>query len=723
MLLLDSLLEQELMAKKVINWWVMSYDLIKYWENIEADLQSSATMPKGKPPIIPVVVLVLVLAGSTTSCKAKNNSQCNPSSCGDIRNISYPFRLKEDPIHCGDSNYELVCDNNRTIVTLFSQKYYVQEIYYEKYLMRVVDPGLDKANCSSFPINTLEYDELQLPDYPQDGYDLFRIFGANIPVLFISCTAPARSPFFLDIRAFCRNHMSSNFSSPMNDYSYLLIGDAKLSVLDDSCAVNKVGWVTEDFGRKTYTSLAGLYDALAKGFLLDWYLVYCQRCSSGFCGRDYYTDSITCGHEQCDLHRPRTWRPSCNCLKEIWYQQVEFLNQDMAIHRELGILIGLGLAGRFLLGVLFLFVLIIYKIRRLHLSMYENIEDFLQGPNNLMPVRYAYSDIRKMTKNFNDKLGEGGYGTVFKGKLRSGPLVAVKMLGKSKANGQEFISEVATIGRIHHANVVKLIGFCFEGSKRALVYEFMPNGSLEKYIFQKEIEITSLSCEKLFEIALGVARGIDYLHRGCEMQILHFDIKPHNILLDEHFSPKLSDFGLAKLYPTENSIVSLTAARGTLGYMAPELYYKNIGGVSYKADVYSFGMLLLEMAGKRKNLNPFVDQRSQIYFPSWVYDQLSKGNNIEMRDASEDERKMLKKMILVALWCIQMKPTNRPSMNKVINMLEGNGELLEIPPKPFQNPDEVPAPEDDEIEAADTADFPLLSLDHIDSSDKSVDRD
>ncbi|XP_027106959.1 rust resistance kinase Lr10-like [Coffea arabica] len=681
-------------------------------------------MSQAKLSIASLLVLVLVLAGLATSCEATNNHHCNPSSCGDIRNISYPFRLKEDPIHCGDPSYELACENNRTIVNLFLQKYYVQEIIYEKYLMRVVDPGLDEANCSSFPINTLEYDELQMADNPQDAYD---IFYTNIPVLFISCPAPVRSPFFSDIMAFCRNHMSSNFSSPTNNHSYLLFGNHEVSVLNDSCAVNMAAWITKDFGgRKAYTSPAGLYDALAYGFLLDWRGIYCQQCSSGFCDRDV-NDSIRCSPKywQCELLHPSTFRPTFECLKEIWYQQVEFLNQYTAISRELGILIGMCLAGRFLLGVLFLFALIIYKMRRSHLSMYENIEDFLQSPNNLMPVRYAYSDIRKMTNNFKDKLGEGGYGTVFKGKLRSGPLVAVKMLGKSKANGQEFISEVATIGRIHHANVVKLIGFCFEGSKRALVYEFMPNGSLEKYIFRKETETASLSCEKLFDIALGIAKGIDYLHRGCEMQILHFDIKPHNILLDEHFAPKLSDFGLAKLYPTENSIVSLTAARGTLGYMAPELYYKNIGGVSYKADVYSFGMLLLEMAGKRKNLNPLVEQRSQIYFPSWVYDQLSKGNSIEMGDASEDERKMLKKMILVALWCIQMKPINRPSMNKVTEMLEGDGELLETPPKPFQNPDEMPAPEaeDGGNDAEETTDFPQLQLDRVDSSDMSMDRD
>ena len=314
--------------------------------------------------------------------------------------------------------------------------------------------------------------------------------------------------------------------------------------------------------------------------------------------------------------------------------------------------------------------------------MCDAVENFLQSHNNLMPIRYSYSQIKKMTKCFKDKLGEGGYGSVYKGKLQSGHLVAIKMLGNSKGNGQEFINEVATIGRIHHENVVQLIGYCVEGLKRALIYEFMPNSSLDKYIFSQEGNIP-LSIEETYNISLGVARGIEYLHRGCDMQILHFDIKPHNILLDENFTPKVSDFGLAKLYPIDDSIVSLTAARGTLGYIAPELFYKNIGGVSYKADIYSFGMLLLETASKRKNLNAFAEHSGQIYFPTWVYGQFNEGNDIEMEDATEEEKKTVKKMIIVALWCIQMKPSDRPSMNKVVEMLEGEVECLQIPSKPF----------------------------------------
>ncbi|KAF5462884.1 hypothetical protein F2P56_018853 [Juglans regia] len=335
------------------------------------------------------------------------------------------------------------------------------------------------------------------------------------------------------------------------------------------------------------------------------------------------------------------------------------------------------------LGAPFVIAFLLYKWRRRQLSMYDDVEKFLQSQNNLMPIRYSFSEIKKMTKGFRESLGEGGYGTVFKGILQSGRLVAVKMLSQSKANGQDFINEVATIGRIHHVNIVQLIGFCVHGSKRALVYEFMPNGSLNKHIFSSD-SANILNYDKTYDIALGVARGIEYLHQGCDMQILHFDIRPHNILLDENLKPKISDFGLAKLYPVEDSIVPLTRARGTFGYMAPEMLYKNIGDVSHKADVYSFGMLLMEMVSRRKNLHASTEHLSQIYFPTWIYDQFHDGKNIEIQDATEDERKICKKMMIVALWCIQLKPSDRPSMNNVIKMLEGDVECLQVPLKSLQ---------------------------------------
>ncbi|KAI8565013.1 hypothetical protein RHMOL_Rhmol03G0227600 [Rhododendron molle] len=358
----------------------------------------------------------------------------------------------------------------------------------------------------------------------------------------------------------------------------------------------------------------------------------------------------------------------------------KFFDDRFLLPLTVGAVVAVIVAAR-LLCVPCAFGFLIYKFNRRHLSTFDSIEGFLDSQNHLVPIRYSYSDIKKMTNGFKDKLGEGGYGSVYKGKLRSGPPVAVKMLSKPKANGQEFINEVATIGRIHHVNVVQLIGYCAERSKRALVYDLMPNGSLEKYIFSLE-GILSLSCKQMYEISLGVARGIGYLHQGCDMQILHFDIKPHNILLNENFTPKVSDFGLAKLYPTDDSIVTMTAARGTLGYMAPEFFYKNIGGISHKADIYSFGMMLLEMAGKRRNWNSSANS-SQIFFPSWVYDQFADGKKVQIGETTEEESMMVNKMMLVALWCIQMRPSDRPSINNVVEMLEGNIEMIHTPPKPF----------------------------------------
>ena len=149
----------------------------------------------------------------------------------------------------------------------------------------------------------------------------------------------------------------------------------------------------------------------------------------------------------------------------------------------------------------------------------------------------------------------------------------------------------------------------------------MAIGSLNKFIFLKGEKNIPLSWDILYKIALGVGRGIEYLHQGCDMQILYFDIKPHNILLDEDFTPKVSDFGLAKLYSTNESVVSLTAARGTLGYIAPELFYKNVGHVSCKADVYSFGMLLMEMVRKQRHFSRYEEEYlSDLFSPSWIYD-------------------------------------------------------------------------------------------------------
>ncbi|XP_031271386.1 rust resistance kinase Lr10-like [Pistacia vera] len=323
-------------------------------------------------------------------------------------------------------------------------------------------------------------------------------------------------------------------------------------------------------------------------------------------------------------------------------------------------------------GIVFfaLVILLLYRSRRSEKEgeTQLKIEKFLEDYRTLTPTRYTYSDLKKITGRFRHRLGQGGYGCVFKGELANGIPVAVKMLEHSTGNGEEFINEVATIGRIHDFNIDRLLGFYSEGVRCALIYEFMSNGSLEKFIFSS--------------INNSSQRQLNW------EKILHFDIKPDNILLDHNFQPKISDFGLAKLCSKEQSVISMTAARGTTGYIAPELFSRNFGEVSYKSDVFSYEMVLLEMVGCQKNIDHSIENQSQIYFPEWIYNKMSQGNEVALEIEVDGDEKIVKQLAIVGLWCIQWNPAERPSMSMVLQMLEGEFKSLEIPPKPFVSSDE-----------------------------------
>ncbi|CAN8233036.1 unnamed protein product [Cochlearia groenlandica] len=300
---------------------------------------------------------------------------------------------------------------------------------------------------------------------------------------------------------------------------------------------------------------------------------------------------------------------------------------------------------------------------------------------------YTYAEVKKITKSFSNVIGKGGFGIVYGGNLCNGRKVAVKVLKDSSGNGEDFINEVASMSQTSHVNIVCLLGFCYEGNKRAIVYEFLENGSLDKFISRKKS--LKLDVTVLYGIALGVARGLEYLHYGCKTRIVHFDIKPQNILLDENLCPKVSDFGLAKLCEKRESIVSLINTRGTIGYIAPEVFSRMYGNISHKSDVYSYGMLVLEMIGAKNNdiAETAATNASSAYFPDWIYKHLEIGEHAKIfgDEITIEEKDIAKKMILVALWCVQPYPSDRPPMNKVVEMMEGSLDDLEVPPKPSMN--------------------------------------
>ncbi|XP_077216075.1 rust resistance kinase Lr10-like [Tasmannia lanceolata] len=217
------------------------------------------------------------------------------------------------------------------------------------------------------------------------------------------------------------------------------------------------------------------------------------------------------------------------------------------------------------------------------------VEQFIKDMAREKPVRFSAQQLAHFTNTYAIKLGSGGFGEVYKGVIPDGTLVAIKVLRGSwgKRVEEQFMAEVSTIGRTYHLNLVRLYGFCFDVTTKALVYEYMSNGSLDNFLYSK---VRKIEWGKLYEIAIGTARGIGYLHEECQQRIIHYDIKPGNVLLDANFNPKVADFGLAKLCDRENTHVTMTGGRGTPGYAAPELWMPF--PVTHKCDVYSFGMLL-----------------------------------------------------------------------------------------------------------------------------------
>ncbi|XP_028762665.1 G-type lectin S-receptor-like serine/threonine-protein kinase LECRK1 [Neltuma alba] len=295
---------------------------------------------------------------------------------------------------------------------------------------------------------------------------------------------------------------------------------------------------------------------------------------------------------------------------------------------------------------------------------------------------FTYQALKEATHGFSEDLGRGSFGIVYKGTLNSitkTTVVAVKRLDRiAPEREREFRNELNAIGRTCHRNLVKLIGFCDEGVHRLLVYEFMSNGALADILFRQPKPVWNLRVR----FALGIARGLLYLHEECETPTIHCDIKPQNILIDEHFMPKISDFGLAKLLYSNKSRTH-TMIRGTRGYVAPE-WFKSVP-VTAKVDVYSYGVMLLEIICCRRSLEMDRDEmeEGQAILIDWVYDCYMEGRiDVLVENDKEAIADMgrLKKWVMIAIWCIQENPETRPSMKNVMQMLEG---LIEVPSPPF----------------------------------------
>ncbi|TVU05995.1 hypothetical protein EJB05_49182, partial [Eragrostis curvula] len=296
------------------------------------------------------------------------------------------------------------------------------------------------------------------------------------------------------------------------------------------------------------------------------------------------------------------------------------------------------------------------------------------------------STLRAATGNFDDrnKLGEGGFGAVYKGVLPDGQEIAVKRLSRSSEQGiEELKNELVLVAKLQHKNLVRLVGVCLQEHEKLLVYEYMPNRSIDTILFDPE-ERKVLDWEKRFRLINGIARGLQYLHEDSQLKIIHRDLKASNILLDSDYTPKISDFGLARLFAGDQSREITNCVVGTYGYMAPE--YAMRGHYSMKSDVFSFGVLILEILSGRSSTRSFNVEQS-IDLLSLVWQHWTAGTLTEILDSSlrgniNAPADQIVKCVHIGLLCVQEHPVDRPMMSTVNIMLSDSITSLQAPSKP-----------------------------------------
>ncbi|CAM0901830.1 unnamed protein product [Alopecurus aequalis] len=305
--------------------------------------------------------------------------------------------------------------------------------------------------------------------------------------------------------------------------------------------------------------------------------------------------------------------------------------------------------------------------------VHENIfgNDSLEGKFLSSPL-FEFSTLLSATNYFTDKLGAGGFGPVYKGKLPDGQEIAIKRLSNSSSQGlEEFKNEVTVLSKLQHRNLVRLFGCCVHGEEKMLVYEYMPNNSLDSFIFD-ETKRPVLGWKLRYNIIQGIGKGLLYLHQDSRLKIIHRDLKASNVLLDDDFNPKIADFGMARIFGQYQLQALTHRIVGTYGYIAPE--YAMEGKFSEKSDVFSFGVLILEIVCGRRN-SSFIDDEWSMNLVGHAWTLWTKGGAPELIDAlmgttySSDE---VCRCIQVGLLCVQELPSERPNMSLVLRMLSGD---------------------------------------------------
>ncbi|XVE92604.1 hypothetical protein REPUB_Repub01dG0112600 [Reevesia pubescens] len=595
-------------------------------------------------PVLNFVVLSFFFLARKTLAVDENFTICSvPRYCGSL-NIKFPFFIQEQQeSRCGYPGFHISCRNNTDpILSLSDGDYIIHDIFYQNQSFHVSKAvAFDRDGICSHSIRNISIPEDRLFLPPNQG-QMFLLFDCNLT-----------SQLSWELSQYTFNCIAEN---EINTTLALFNTDTKLNFASQFCNQTVVAPVAFDEGT------GGVEDILNRGFVLNWIASNCSICekSGGKCGFDYSIHNFKCFCPD----RPHSGR--CSPGK-----------------KKLGLKLGLGIGCPTVL----ILILSIYVFGRRYKQKYPS-SNFLGGKNSSDPSSksdlessstvcfglpiFSYSELVEATNNFDDEkeLGDGGFGTVYYGKLRDGREVAVKRLYEHNYRRlEQFINEVEILTRLRHKNLVSLYGCTSRRSRELLlVYEFIPNGTVADHLHGDLAQSGSLTWPIRMSIAIETASALTYLHAS---DIIHRDVKTNNILLDDNFSVKVADFGLSRLFPNDVTHIS-TAPQGTPGYVDPEYhqYYQLTG----KSDVYSFGVVLVELISSM----PAVDitrHRHEINLANLAINKIQKCAFDELIDpnlgykSDAEVTRMTTSVAELGFRCLQQEKEMRPSMEEVLEEL------------------------------------------------------